>query len=290
MASMTKNDGKNDMADEVERQTPSEDKPPGAKDSVSPKFSGAPAISSGNIGRGGFFTIYKKGQGYWTRIGTVVAAALIALLTTQFLYSRGRIWFTTKTISATGVEQNLSNMPLVLAMVGGFLLIFSLVIYRIINRPNVVDFLIATDSEMKKVNWTTRAELIGSTKIVIFFMLLIAAMLFVMDVEFQQVLYYFNVLVTPVLDLSPAIWWLLHCKLILTLAIPVVAWIALHETEAVFYIVFLVWLMALSVKFNAWSTWLDRRESVVFGMGYTLATFAAIAGIFKLAQKKSITA
>ena len=42
------------------------------------------------------------------------------------------------------------------------------------NKPTNVDFLIATDSEMKKVNWTSRKELIGSTKVVIVFMFLIA--------------------------------------------------------------------------------------------------------------------
>ena len=42
------------------------------------------------------------------------------------------------------------------------------------NKPTNVDFLIATDSEMKKVNWTSRKELIGSTKVVIIFMFLIA--------------------------------------------------------------------------------------------------------------------
>ena len=47
------------------------------------------------------------------------------------------------------------------------------------NKPSNVDFLIATDSEMKKVNWTSRKELIGSTKVVIIFMFLIALFLFV---------------------------------------------------------------------------------------------------------------
>ena len=44
------------------------------------------------------------------------------------------------------------------------------------NKPANVDFLIATDSEMKKVNWTSRKELIGSTKVVILFMFLIAVL------------------------------------------------------------------------------------------------------------------
>src|SRR3712207_7866772 len=47
-------------------------------------------------------------------------------------------------------------------------------VLHLMNKPANVDFLIATDSEMKKVNWTSRRELIGSTKVVIVFMFLIA--------------------------------------------------------------------------------------------------------------------
>jgi preprotein translocase subunit SecE len=61
-----------------------------------------------------------------------------------------------------------------------------------------VDFLIATDSEMKKVNWTTRAELMGSTKVVIFFVLLISAFLFMLDVIFG---YFFQLI--KVLEFGP---------------------------------------------------------------------------------------
>jgi preprotein translocase SecE subunit len=61
-----------------------------------------------------------------------------------------------------------------------------------------VDFLIATDSEMKKVNWTTRKELIGSTKVVIFFVLLIAALLFTLDLVFG---YFFQLI--KVLEFGP---------------------------------------------------------------------------------------
>ena len=56
--------------------------------------------------------------------------------------------------------------------------VLSLLVFLVINKPPNVDFLIATDSEMKKVNWTSRKELIGSTKVVIIFVLFITLMLF----------------------------------------------------------------------------------------------------------------
>jgi preprotein translocase SecE subunit len=65
------------------------------------------------------------------------------------------------------------------------------------NRPTNVDFLIATDSEMKKVNWTSRKELMGSTKVVILFMFIMASYLFLMDVLFGYFFYAIGVVKEP---------------------------------------------------------------------------------------------
>ena len=52
-----------------------------------------------------------------------------------------------------------------------------------VNRK-ACDFLIATEGEMKKVSWSTKNELWGSTKVVIFFTLLMALLLFIVDLFF----------------------------------------------------------------------------------------------------------
>ena len=65
------------------------------------------------------------------------------------------------------------------------------------NKPTSVDFLIATDSEMKKVNWTTKKELMGSTKVVIGFVFVMAIVLFMYDLFFQFLFYFLGVLKTP---------------------------------------------------------------------------------------------
>ncbi|QOJ05004.1 MAG: preprotein translocase subunit SecE [Planctomycetia bacterium] len=44
--------------------------------------------------------------------------------------------------------------------------------------------MIATESEMKKVHWTSRREIIGSTKVVIFVMIALSILLFVVDLLF----------------------------------------------------------------------------------------------------------
>jgi preprotein translocase subunit SecE len=133
---------------------------------------------------GGFFTIYKKGQGYWTRMGTVFGAALVIFLTASFLFDERR------TIGITSDQ----TAYIIIAI---FTLAAALGAFYLMNKPDNADFLIATDSEMKKVNWTSRKELIGSTKVVIGFMFVVAAMLFVFDVVFGYLFYFMHVLKVP---------------------------------------------------------------------------------------------
>jgi preprotein translocase SecE subunit len=132
---------------------------------------------------GGFFHIRKKGQGYWTRMGTVAGAALVGALSIQFIYSERQ----TFRLGDGGAE----------LLCGLFALGYGLLAYYLMNRPQSVDFLIATDSEMKKVNWTSRKELMGSTKVVILFMFIIAIFLFVMDLFFGYLFYLVGVLKSP---------------------------------------------------------------------------------------------
>jgi len=155
---------------------------------------------------GGFFHIYKKGQGYWPRMGTAAAAGIIAALCIQFLYTHLNVWLyplfdpgTTAAMSeearATAVAHAESMTKL--ASMGGclvFLLGFAGLVFWLLNKPDYADFLIATDSEMKKVNWTSRKELMGSTKVVIIFMFLIAFLLFSFDLFFGYLFYFMNVL------------------------------------------------------------------------------------------------
>ncbi|MBU0718456.1 MAG: preprotein translocase subunit SecE [Planctomycetes bacterium] len=56
--------------------------------------------------------------------------------------------------------------------------------------------MVATEGEMKKVSWSSKAEVIGSTKVVIMFTVLLAALLFVVDLVFQRFFTYIGVLKT----------------------------------------------------------------------------------------------
>jgi preprotein translocase SecE subunit len=70
-------------------------------------------------------------------------------------------------------------------------------VFWVINKPYNADFLIATDSEMKKVNWTSKQELIGSTKVVIFFVVCITVLLFAIDILFGYLFFWVGVLKQP---------------------------------------------------------------------------------------------
>jgi preprotein translocase SecE subunit len=57
------------------------------------------------------------------------------------------------------------------------------------RKPSSVDFLIATDEEMRKVNWSTRKIILDSTQVVIFATFLIAAYIFVADFLLKKSLF-----------------------------------------------------------------------------------------------------
>jgi preprotein translocase SecE subunit len=65
------------------------------------------------------------------------------------------------------------------------IIVFGLLGYWLLalNRK-VCDFLIQTEGEMKKVNWTTRKDIIGSTKVVIFVVIAMGLLLTFVDVGF----------------------------------------------------------------------------------------------------------
>jgi preprotein translocase subunit SecE len=135
----------------------------------------------------GFFAIYKKGHGYWTRMGTAAGAAIVGLLSAQFFYQQVPVWLASRASASTAHN-------LAIGVAAGFFVVYGLLAWWLMNKPTNADFLIATDGEMKRVNWTSRKELIGSTKVVILFMFFIAAILFTIDIVFGYFFWFIQVL------------------------------------------------------------------------------------------------
>lgn len=117
--------------------------------------------------------IYKPGQGYYTRTLTAAGAGTLVLAGVAWLWDQ------------------LSQLPnptyYQAGMAVGVIAFFAGLLYWLLNKPRVADFMIATEAEMKKVNWPTRREIVGSTWVVICGTFLIAALLFVIDLFFGWV-------------------------------------------------------------------------------------------------------
>ncbi len=65
------------------------------------------------------------------------------------------------------------------------------ILFWVLNKPRIVDFMIATESEMRKVNWPTQRELVGSTWVVICGTALIAIFLTLINIGFFRL---FNII------------------------------------------------------------------------------------------------
>lgn len=131
-----------------------------------------------------FFQIYKKGQGYYTRMGTAIGAGILAAGLADFVYDQLNFdpsW-------PAGIWLKNGIPAVVLALLG-------LGVYWVVGvHRKSCDFLIYTDGEMKKVNWTSRKEIIQATKVVILVTFLTAISLFVVDVLFMRFFNWIGVL------------------------------------------------------------------------------------------------
>ena len=155
-------------------------------DAPVPAIKAGRAVGKSPVPRPGFFTIYKRGQGKWTRLGTAFAAAALGLLTAYNIYLYAQVYLPIE-------NPVFARKMLILACVA-FLIVFTVVAFWASNKPRNVDFLIATDSEMKKVNWTTQGELYGSTRVVVLFLFCVAVFLFAVDLVFAKFFHLIRVL------------------------------------------------------------------------------------------------
>jgi len=118
---------------------------------------------------------YKPGQGYYTRLWTAIGAGALVLWFVAFIWNKLSI------LSTSG--QNTLIIQVAVAVV--ILAIAGFIGFKVLGtNKTVCEFLINTEGEMKKVNWSTRKEVIGSTKVVIFVLLAMSVLLFVVDIAF----------------------------------------------------------------------------------------------------------
>ncbi len=117
--------------------------------------------------------IYKSDQGYYTRFVSTIAVGTIAGAGAAWLWQELAV-FNSPYVQAIGV------LALLLVM-GAF------IFWIYWSNKRTVEFFIATEGELKKVNWSTRREVFGSTWVVIIVAASIAIILFTVDLLFAEI-------------------------------------------------------------------------------------------------------
>lgn len=117
------------------------------------------------------FSIYKRGQGSYTRLGSAFGAAIVAGLGCFQLYNK---------LQATDIGLWIQTMVPV-----GLFVVLAGLIFWLVNKHSVANFMIAAEAEMKKVSWSSKQEIAVSTFIVIVVVILLAALLGIVDFSFQ---------------------------------------------------------------------------------------------------------
>jgi len=135
---------------------------------------------------GGFFEVYKPGQGYYTRRGWGVFFGVLILWGAQFAFEQMAMFQN---------DQKPWTLYLRYGVPVGILVVFGLLLYWILCvHHRAVDFFIATEGEMKKVSWSSRREVIGSTKVVIGTVIILGTALFLVDLAFLEFFRWIHVL------------------------------------------------------------------------------------------------
>ena len=117
------------------------------------------------------FSIYKRGQGKYTRLCSAFAAAIITGLGCLQLYKR---------LQATDLGLWVETM-----VPAGLFVVLALFISWLMNKPSIADFMIAAEGEMKKVSWSSKKEIAVSTFIVIVVVFIMAVLLGATDLTFR---------------------------------------------------------------------------------------------------------
>jgi len=129
------------------------------------------------------FSIYKRGQGKYTRLCTAFGLGIIIGLGCLQLYKQLKV-------ADWGVDTK--TMLWIATMIPAALFIsLCIVLFWLVNKPSIADFMIAAEGEMKKVNWSSRKEIAVSTFIVIVVVVFLASLIGVTDISFKMLFDWF---------------------------------------------------------------------------------------------------
>lgn len=126
---------------------------------------------------------YKPGQGYWTRLLSALGAGVVVLSGSGWLWQELAV-----------IRNEQYRLYIQAGVVVAIMLTCGGLLWWLLNKARIVDFMIATESEMRKVNWPTRHEIVGSTWIVISGTFLMAFLLFAVNLTFAKLFMVIGVL------------------------------------------------------------------------------------------------
>ena len=116
-------------------------------------------------------SVYKRSQGKYTRLISALGGAVIVAIGCLQLY---------RTLDAADISLWVETMVPV-----GLFIVLSVLMMWMVNNPSIADFMISAEGEMKKVNWSTRQEVVASTVVVISVVIILAVLLGVSDFVLQ---------------------------------------------------------------------------------------------------------
>ena len=131
-------------------------------------------------------TVYKSGQGYWTRMMTAIAIMTFSL--------GAAVWFNANILDVYIMPGSENILYWKACIVAGTALALGALLWFLLNKPRIADFMIATENEMKKVNWPSKQDIMALTWVVIAGTFLIAAILFIADFSFASLFKSMNIL------------------------------------------------------------------------------------------------
>ena len=94
-------------------------------------------------------------------------------------------WWHLNFVTVPAIEVDLTYGNLVVVVV---FLLAAFGIYKLVNRPRASDFLIETESELKRVDWPTRLEVFASTKVVVTMVIIFLVLMFAYDFIYGQLI------------------------------------------------------------------------------------------------------
>ncbi len=109
--------------------------------------------------------LYKPNQGWYARLYTAIGLLLIV---------GSGVWRLSEILIDESPARRL-GIPALVAVA------FAWLVFRVVHFPPFAEFLIATEAEMNKVSWTSKADLYRATTVVLTTVVAMAVFLFLVD-------------------------------------------------------------------------------------------------------------